>query len=250
MLEIQYYWSVIRKKLWLILLITVVCCAFAGFLSYRMVPQYEASAKLIVNRHSAQDRAGATPDAGSITSDMMLIKTYKEIIRTPRILEKVVERHPELQATVRELRAKIRVSSVNESLVMSISAVDPQPERAAQMANAVSDVFRREIKTLMKIDNVFVLNWADPSDVSSESPRPIRNVVIAFVVAALAGSVIAFLLDRLNGTLRTEKDILARLELPVLAEIPRMKRKDRREAGVSAGVTTSAGGNRHVTFDA
>lgn len=250
-MEIQFYWSVIRKKLWLIALITVVCCTVVGFYSYRLaIPQYEASAKLIVNRHSAQDREGATPDAGSITSDILLIKTYKEIIRTPRILEKVVERHPELHATVRELGAKVRVSSVNETLVMSISAIDANPERAAQMANAVSDVFRQEIRTLMKIDNVFILNWADPSDSPPVSPRPFRNVVIAFVVASLAGVGLVFLLDKLNGTIRTEQDILTRLELPVLAEIPRMRRRDLRSAGQPAGVTTPAGRKQHVTFDA
>src|SRR5690606_32962219 len=99
-LEIRFYWSVVRRRLWLIALITAVCCTVAGYYSYRLaVPLYEASAKLIVNRSSSETHQGM-PDAGSITSDIMLIKTYREIIRTPRILNKVVEQYPELNTSV------------------------------------------------------------------------------------------------------------------------------------------------------
>jgi len=249
-LEIRYYWSVIRKRLWLVALITAVCCTVVGFYSFRVaVPLYEASAKLIVNRSGPQNQEGI-PDAGSITSDIMLIKTYREIIRTPRILNKVVEQYPELRTTVRELSAKVRVGSVNDTLVMSVSAVDADPERAARMANAVSRVFQQEIQTLMNIDNVFILNWADPSENRSPiSPRPIRNIVIAFAVSTMAGVGFVFLWDKLNGAIRTEQDILATLELPVLAEIPRIRRRDRRNPDKPAGITTPAGRKPHVTFD-
>jgi len=251
-LEIQSYWSVIRRRLWLIALITIVCCAAVGYYSYRMaVPQYEASAKLIVNQHSAQSKQDAILDAGSINSDIMLIKTYKEIIRTPRILEKVVQQYPDLHASVSELGAKIGVSSVNETQVMSISATDADPARAARMANAVSNVFQQEIPKLMNVDNVHILNWADPqADRSPISPQPTRNIAIAFVLSAMAGIGLAFLIDKLNDAVRTGQDIEDGLELPLLAEIPRIKTRGWTASDKQETISAPAGRKKNATFDA
>lgn len=250
-MEIQSYWRVIRKRLWWIALIAAGCSAIAGYYSFHFAkPQYEASAKLIVNQGQAAGKQGSA-NAGSITSDILLIKTYKEIIRTPRIMDKVVKQYPDLNATMHELIAKVSVSSVNETLVMSVSARDGNPERAAAMANAVANVFQQEIKTLMNMNHVSVLYWADPSEPRGPvSPHPIRNVAVVLVLSLMAGISLAFLLDKLNDTVRTEQDILDRLGLPVLAEVPRMKRKDTAESSRYEPVTKKAGGKRNATLEA
>jgi capsular polysaccharide biosynthesis protein len=250
-LEIQSYWRVIRKRLWWIALIAAGCSAIAGYYSFQFAtPQYEASAKLIVN----QGQADGKPDsasAGSITSDILLIKTYKEIIRTPRIMNKVVKQYPDLNATPNELIGKVSVSSVNETLVMSVTARDGNPARAAVMANAVANVFQQEIKTLMNMNRVSVLYWADPSEPRGPvSPHPIRNVAVVLVLSLMAGISLAFMLDKLNDTVRTERDMVDRLGLPVLAEVPRMKRKDAAASGRHEPVTTTAGGKRNATMEA
>ena len=120
-LELLRYWGFIRRKLWLIALITIVSCTAVGYYSNHFLqPQYEASAELIVNSPQVDPKTKVSNvDVGSITSNIMLIKTYKEIIRTPRIMAKVVAQYPELHATADELIAKVSVSALNETQVMS-----------------------------------------------------------------------------------------------------------------------------------
>ena len=90
------------------------------------------------------------------------------------------------------------------------------------MANAVSTVFQQEIKTLMKLDNVSVLNLADATKhPQAVSPHPSTNVVIAFILSAMVGVGIAFVLDQLNNPVKNEEEIRDLLGVPVLGAITR-----------------------------
>nr|WP_308638118.1 Wzz/FepE/Etk N-terminal domain-containing protein [Paenibacillus silvisoli] len=253
-MELQRYWRVVKKRLWMIALIVLVGCTLAGYYSNRVAkPQYEASAKLIVTQNADLNALKPSLDVGSISSNILLIKTYKEIIRTPRIMAKVVQQHPELQASANELVSKVNVSSVNESQVMSVSVRDGSYERAAKIANAVSDVFRQEIRTLMKVDNVSILNEADPSERRGQvSPNPSMNMMVAFVLALIAGIAAAFIADQMDDTVKTEEDIRTKLGIPLLAAIPDIKRGDldNRGSGHHTLMKNAAGRKRNVSLDA
>jgi len=251
-LEWQRYWSVMKRKGWMVALAAIVGSAAAGYYSTQLVrPQYEASAKLIVHQSRPAAAQGAGIDVGMISSNILLIKTYKEIIRTPRIMDEVVRRHPELRASANELTAIVGVRSVNESQVMSIVVRDDSYERAAAIANAVSEVFRQEIRVLMNVDNVSILNLADPAERHSPvAPNPMTNVMVAFVLCAMAGIGLAFVLDQLDDKIRTEADVRERLGIPLLAEIPAGKPRDRASGGTPARQSIPMGENRNVTIDA
>lgn len=227
-MELKQYWNIVKKRLWLVVLLVIAACLAAGVYSFYLVqPKYQASTKLIVNQARDSTQLGSPVDMNSISSNIQLVKTYKEIIRTPRIMDKVVERFPELNATSGELMEKINVGSVNDTQVMSLSAVDYSYERAAHIVNAVSVVFQEEIPLLFTIDNVSLLNEADPLRTAAPiSPNPTLNLTVAFLLALLLGIGGAFLLEYLDDTLKTEEDIEAVLQLPTLSAIPKMQNSD------------------------
>lgn len=250
-MEWQRYWNVMKRKGWMAVLLAIVGSVVAGYYSTHMVrPQYEASAKLIVYQSQPATAQGTSIDVGAISSNILLIKTYKEIIRTPRIMEEVVRQHPELRASANELIAKVAVRSVNESQVMSVTVRDFSYERAAAIANAVSEVFRQEIRPLMNVDNVSILNLADPEERRLPvAPNRTMNVMVAFVLCAMAGIGLAFILDQFDDRIRTETDVRERLGLPLLAEIPAGKPRGRMSEGLPARQSDPMGGKRNVTID-
>lgn len=251
-MEWQRYWNVIKRRGWMVALIAIVGSIAAGFYSTQMImPQYEASAKLIVSQSRPQGAPNTGIDVGMISSNILMIKTYKEIIRTPRIMDEVVRRHPELRASANELIAKVGVRSVNESQVMSVIVRDYSYERAAAIANAVSEVFRQEIRLLMNVDNVSILNLADPAERRSPvAPNPAQNVLVAFVLSAMAGIGLAIVLDQFDDRIRTEADVRERIGLPLLAEIPAGKPHGRTGGGLPARQYEPMGEKRNVTIDA
>lgn len=249
-MELKQYWNIVKKRLWLVVLLIVTVCLAAGAYSFYLAqPTYQASTKLIVNQTRDSAQSGTPVDMNSINSNIQLVKTYKEIIKTPRIMDKVVERFPELNATSGELMNKINVSSVNDTQVMSLSAVDYSYERAAHIVNAVSIVFQEEIPLLFTIDNVSLLNEADPTRTPAPiSPNPVMNMTVAFLLSLLLGVGGAFLLEYLDDSLKTEEDIAAVLQLPTLAAIPQMQNRDLLESKPKSAKETVRRG-KNVTIE-
>ena len=227
-MELKQYWFIIKRRLLLIVLIIAVSCLSIGIYSYYFItPQYDASAKLIVNQTKDSSSLIPSIDLGSINTTIGLIKTYKEIIKTPRLMKIVVKEYPELGVTHGELIGKVSVSSVNETQVMSISVRDNSYEKAANIANAVAVVFQQKIPELMKVDNVSVLDKADPTEAHNPvAPNAKLNIAVAFMLALMFGVGLSFLLDYLDDTVKTEEDIEKLLGVPVLTSIPRFKESD------------------------
>lgn len=215
--------------MWVIVAIVLVACtATAVFSYYFMEPVYQASTKLIVNKKS---ELAEQLDLNSVNLNLRLIDTYKEVIKTTAIMDKVAEKHPEFGLTSEQLIDKIRISSVNNTQVMTLSVQDYSYVQAANIVNAVAEVFVEEIPKLMSVDNVSILNEAKIMD----NPKPIKpnpqlNIAISFVVALMFGIGLAFLLEYLDDTVKTEQDVRDVLDLPTIAIIPKVKKKDAEKA--------------------
>jgi capsular polysaccharide biosynthesis protein len=232
-LDLRDYIKIIRKRIWLIAIIVVVSCLSVGILSYFFIqPTYEASTKLIVNK--SDDRQGALNqvDINTVNLNIRLIDTYKEIIKTPRIMDKVVQEHPEFNLTTDQLIKRVEVNSVNNTQVMTLVVQDKSYEKAANIVNAVSKAFQNEIPSIMKVDNVSLLNEAKLSDHPQPvKPNPELNIAISLVVSLMIALGITFLLEYLDDTIKTEEDIQAVLGLPTLTAITRMKEEDMQHQG-------------------
>lgn len=250
-MELKQYWIIIKRRLLMTALIIIVSCLTIGIYSYYYInPQYEASAKLIVNQYKDSSSLIPSIDLGAINSTIGLIKTYKEIIKTPRMMKIVVKEYPDLKVTYGELIGKVSVSSVNETQVMSISVRDVSYEKAAKIANAVAVVFQKTIPELMKVDNVSVLDKADPQELHGPvAPNPKLNIAVTFILALMLSVGISFLLDYLDDTIKTEEDIEKLLGVPVLTSIPRFKESDSNERGSKVPLTKTVGRDSNVSLD-
>jgi capsular polysaccharide biosynthesis protein len=250
-LDLKDYIKVIRKRVWLIVLVVMCSVLTTGIVSYFFIqPEYEASTKLIVNKST--DRVSTNADQlniNDINLNIRLIDTYKEIIKTPAIMEKVTIQYPALDLSVGELISKVRVSSVNNTQVMTLIVQDRSYNKAAEIVNAVSKVFQKEITNIYKVDNVSMLNEAKPMDNPVPvKPNPKLNIAISLVVSLMVALGIAFLLEYLDDTIKSEEDIQQVLGLPTLAMISKIKEEDvtttqqatsRVRVGEKPNVTTS-----------
>ncbi|MEH7467376.1 GNVR domain-containing protein, partial [Priestia megaterium] len=149
--------------------------------------------------------------------------TYNVIIKSPAILDKVKE-ELNLTRTIDELNNQVTVSSAKDSQVVEITVQDQSPYIAAQIANKTAEVFQTQVSKIMKIDNVSILSKAEVKEnVSPVKPQPLLNVAIAIVVGLIVGIGLAFLLEYLDNTIKTEQDIETILELPVIGAITNIK---------------------------
>jgi capsular polysaccharide biosynthesis protein len=229
-LDLRDYIKIIRKRLWIILSIVLVTTLTVGIISFLFLkPVYQASTKLIVNKSNDQVSLNQV-DINTINTNLRLIDTYKEIIKTTAIMDNVAIAHPEFQLTAEQLVSKVQVSSVNNTQVMTLIVEDYSYEKAANIVNAVSEIFEKEIPKLMSVDNVSILNKAK----MKENPTPVKpnkklNVAIGFIVSLMVALGLVFLLEYLDDTIKTEADIQQYLEIPTLAMIAKVRPEDIQE---------------------
>ncbi|MDQ0254454.1 capsular polysaccharide biosynthesis protein [Evansella vedderi] len=223
-ISLREIFDTLKKRLSLIIIISVAAVAIAGLISYYLLtPMYQASTQILVNQSKEE---GQALTQGDLRTNIELINTYNVIITSPRILEPVKE---ELQLTrsVGAIRNQIRVGSQNNSQVVYIQVEDSDPAMAVQIANTVATVFQRDIVEIMNVDNVSILSAAELSDNPSPvSPNPTLNMAIALVVGLMAGVGLAFLLEFLDRTLKTEEQLEKTLGIPVLGTISSISDKN------------------------
>jgi capsular polysaccharide biosynthesis protein len=226
-IELKDYIRILRKRMVLIIAMVLALTMTTAIVSvFVMKPVYEASTKIIVTK-SEQNTALNQVDLNTINSNIQLINTYKEIIKTPRIMDLVVSQYPEFNLTATELTNIVEVSSVNQTQVMTLKVQDTSYKRAADIVNATSEVFRDEIPTIMQVDNVSILNQAN-TDLNPDPVKPnkLLNVAIAFVVSLMLGVGVAFVLEYLDDTIKSEDDIMKIMNLPTLTMIGKIQQED------------------------
>src|SRR5690606_16153548 len=98
--------------------------------------------------NNSQDMTRAL-DLNSVNLDIRLVDTYKQIIKTAAITDKVAERNPELGLTGEQINSMISVSSVSNTQVLTISAKHSDHSTTVAVVNEVAKVFVEQIPTIM-----------------------------------------------------------------------------------------------------
>ncbi|CQR46216.1 Capsular polysaccharide type 8 biosynthesis protein cap8A [Paraliobacillus sp. PM-2] len=223
-ISIKEIMEVLKKRLGLIFLLTIGAALISGLVTYFLLtPTYQSSSQFIVNQKTAEtDRV----DYNEIRSNVEIINTYNVVIRSPRILDKVID-ELDLTLSAGALKNKINVGSEQSSQVVTVTATDPDPATAVAIANKTVEIFQEDIDDLMNVDNVNILSEAELSaNPSPVSPKPTLNIAIALVVGAMAGVGLAFLLEYLDNTVKTEQDVEQKLGLPVIGTVSHIKETD------------------------
>ncbi|NHM30021.1 YveK family protein [Neobacillus terrae] len=216
-ISLKELFQTLKKRLNLIIVVTLIAVLVSGIVSYFfLTPIYQASTQILVNQSKDEQSLYNT---NQVQTNLQLINTYNVIIKSPAILDKVIKELG-LNMTSGELNSKMTIQSENNSQVINLSVEDPNAKRAAKLANKTAEVFEKEIKKIMKVENVSVLAKATVTDGQSPiKPKPLLNIVIALVVGLMAGVGLAFLMEYLDNTIKTEQDIEKALGLAVIGTI-------------------------------
>ncbi|WCH48848.1 YveK family protein [Lysinibacillus sp. OF-1] len=230
-MTIQSLIKVLLKRWFFILMLMLLSMGIAILISYYIqTPIYEAETQLLVNQKSYENQQ--LVGAQNVDTDLRLINTYNVIIKSPVILAKVID-VLSLDTTPDELMKQIEVSSANNSQVVNIRVQDKDEENAVKIANSIAEVFKEEIPVLMHVDNINILFVAQ----NSEQPVPVKpNKMLNLIIAAICGFalaiVLAYFLETIDRTIKTEQDIEEILSLPVIGVVSNIELQTRKKLRV------------------
>lgn len=144
----------------LIAIITAICVLVAGVYSFFIIdPTYEAKSVLMAS-FATDKLVNISKNGDSVegilntisTYPVLTIQTYKEQIKSPKILQQVIEdlNLSEKEITRVGLRDMIALEAIKDTNLIEIKVSSSDPELAANIANAMSTRFTEFVTDLSK----------------------------------------------------------------------------------------------------
>ncbi len=225
-MEAHDYVRILQARWKIIALVTVVAVLAALTVSLLTTPQYEAKTRLFVSTTS-----GASVQEiyqGNLFSQQR-VASYTELLAGTTLAQRALDELGITDMTPGELAGSVTASSTPDTVLIDTAVTDESPERARDLANALSDEFvvmARELETPESggepTARVVVEQYAaTPS--TPVVPKTTRNVALGLAVGLLLGIAIAVLRDRLDNTVKDRNTIEEIAGTGVVGVIPMEK---------------------------
>lgn len=218
---IKYYFSLI-----VIVILFIILGAVGSwyYTDYVQVPMYKSQTSLVLTR--AGDSTGSITQ-NDISLNKNLVATYREIIKSRRILSNVIS-NLNLDITEKELSDKVSVTSSNDTELIVISVVDKDSKLARDIANEIAKVFKEEITTIYNIENISIVDVAIKAK-DAYNVNPLKQYVIGVGSGFLIGSLIITVMFYFDDSIKKPEDIEEKVGLSVLSTVPKYKGKKKRK---------------------
>lgn len=213
-LDISYVLSTIGRWIILIMLFILIGSASAVFYNYGAPVKYESKTTLYVEPNV---NASGVDYQGILTNQRM-VKTYAEIIKSRRVVNKVIQTL-NLDTTYEEMIKTMRVSSSTDTQMITIYVKDGDVNRARDIANTFARVIIQDLKENMEITNIKVIDEAIINEEPVE-PRQALNIAIGFMGGAAIGLMLSFILESMDTKIKTHEDVKKYLKVKTLGVIP------------------------------
>lgn len=140
-MELRFYFNLLRKWLWLIILCGAIAGAAAYLLSRQQTPIYEATSTVLINQ--ARSATRGTEYADILTSERVA-RTYAEILKDWPVLQQAASQFgfgENYQAMAEQYQLDVSVVPVRDTQLVRVAVEANNPEVAALVANTLPIVF-------------------------------------------------------------------------------------------------------------
>ena len=225
--------KVIWKKIWIVVLGFIVGAVLSFVVTrFFMTPQYKATSSIYIFSKSTSITSLTDIQIGSnLTADFRYIAVQRDVIES-------VSKELGLNMTYDQLSSAVSVTNPSSTHILEISAVNPSPVVAANIANSLADRVRDSIADIMNTDRPSVIQRAVVPD-KKFSPSTTKNTMIGALVGAILMIGIITVQYLLDDTIKTDEDVRKYLQLDTLAQIPYVKGLDEKNKG-NAGLLAAA----------
>ncbi|MBV4421615.1 YveK family protein [Clostridium tyrobutyricum] len=216
-LDLQDFFYIIKKRLKLIVLITLACAVITGLVSVFLIkPTYEASSSIIVGKPTNNIKT----DNNDVMMYQNLVKTYAQIAQSDSVAKAALNKLNE-NITLDQFQKMVSVTPQEGTQILTIKADSKDPNEAAKVVDTMASSFISESKKVFPTGgDIQIMDRAQIPN-KPVKPKKTLNVAIAFFLGLIVSVGISFLIEYQDNTIKTEDDIDRYLELPVIGVIPK-----------------------------
>ncbi len=200
----------------LILVVTIIFGAVGGYVNYFVLePEYTATTSFYVM--APVDEEAGDDNNSIITYYEKLALDYSEIA-TSRSITSEVAKNLNLKDGLNDY--EIKVAPAKETRVMELTVTGHDSELAKEIADEMVKVFADTVKRVIGAENVNVIDYAY---VIRSGPMRAQNTILIALAGAIITIGIIVLKEFMDTTFRTAEEVEEMLDLPVLAQVNRIK---------------------------
>ncbi len=249
-MEVRAYINVLLRWKWLILAVTFVCAVTSVIVSLQLPRAYASTTEALVSPKQVLNNSSVNDPSQLPTVDQ-LVFTYLALVDTDPVRQGLVSsgvpRSPDA------LRGHLIAIRVPNTTLIAVTAVDRDPAvallEAQNVITKVNDSLRDLQAKVPGTDQNSHLEALVPWEVPTQSPiAPIspnipQNLLLALGAGLLLGIAVAFILERLDTTIKADTDVRLKLGLPLLGSIfNRPLERDEAKAGAEISIIASTPG--------
>jgi len=224
-MDLKERFLVLRKRVSLIILITLVSTITSAVFSYFViVPKYKTEISVIIGKNELQENNGGN-NLENVMVYQTLVKTYAKLTTSRTVLEDVIKKLKLKAISESELQNMIVVTTDEDTQFLTIAVTSKEPKEAMDIANQAAKSLKEVGVKVNKVDIVKLLEEAQ-LPTKPISPKPVQNIAIAFLIGILVSCGVAFLLDYLDSTIKSKEDVEA-VGLTVIGAIPLVNLEDK-----------------------
>jgi diguanylate cyclase (GGDEF)-like protein len=196
-MEIRLYLQMLLRGWWIILLAALVALTASLGASYLAVPQYQATARFIINPGATLTASADVVRSLDTLDRPSVAATYVEVMNSQRILTDSLvglnldPADPSLAAY------NVQAIVLPSSSVLQLTVIGPNPNVAAALANAIGNQSINYAKRVNSVYNMEFLDTAVP-ETTPISPLPVRDASLALVLGILGGAMLAILSEQVR----------------------------------------------------
>lgn len=224
-MELIEYFHIIKKRILLIVLITLAATLASGIVSYFVIkPTYKADISVIIGK-TEKDNSTISPNYSDVMMYQTMVKTYSEFTKSRTVAEDVIKKLNLEPMKAAELLSMVTVAPKGTTEFLTITVKSKDAAQAMQIANQLAKSLKEISANIKKSDNVMLLDEA-LLPTGQASPNPMLNMAIAFFIGAMISVGLVFMIELLDNTVKTQEDVEKLLGLPVIGLIPLVEDKE------------------------
>ncbi len=197
-MELRLYVQMLIRSWWIVVLTALAALTIALLAVYFATPVYEATASFVVSPNLVSTDESDLLRGLDVLDKRSVLVTYAEILNSQRIYQATIA---EEQFAARNMSAyETSTVVLPEANVLELTVRGTNPDVVAALANGLGE---QAIDYISFLYTTFEVNFIDTASVPTQaiSPRPVRDMSLAFALGLLFGAVLAIIREQLRTPL-------------------------------------------------
>lgn len=213
------FWTLKKYFFWIILTTAVFVAGAFAYTEFLVTPMYETSFSMGVNSNGRDSAAQVTNN--ELVAEARIAETYKVLLTSQPVTDAVSAKLGGTPSATK-IEGMITASVQKDTMVIDVTVSDSDPQRAANVANTISEVAP---KVLAELPVGGILYGIETAKVPRTpiSPNLVSNLTMGFILGLLLSSAVIILVAVLDTTIWREEDLERSFNVPVLGSVPSMK---------------------------